>query len=285
MFPVARPSSSGFEKRLAMTRETLLDGVPGAAAPGTSPAHAMAPATGQGPDAKTFVLVHGGFHGGWCWGRVAGLLRARGHAVHTPTQTGCGERSHLLSRSITLDTFVDDIANVLRWEDLHRVVLVGHSFGGIAITGVADRMPERLRQLVYLDALILDNGESVFGQFAPEVMRARMRAAEPSGGLSIEPLPASAFGIRDPVQAEFVQARLTSHPLGAYTSPLRLAHPVAHGVAAVYVRCTDPPFAGVQPSYNRAVAHGMKTVDFDAAHDAMITAPERLADLLVRLSA
>ena len=107
-------------------------------------------ATGRGSGRKTFVLVHGGFHGGWCWSQVANLLRARGHAVYTPT--GCGERSHLLSRSITLDTFVDDIANVLQWEDLHRVVLVGHSFGGIAITGVADRMPERLRQLVYLDA-------------------------------------------------------------------------------------------------------------------------------------
>ena len=76
--------------------------------------------------------MHGGFHGGWCWSRVAALLRARGHTVHAPTQTGCGERSHLMSKSITLDTFVDDIANVLIWEDLNDVVLVGHSFGGIA---------------------------------------------------------------------------------------------------------------------------------------------------------
>ena len=233
---------------------------------------------------KTFVLVHGGFHGGWCWSEVAGLLRARGHAVHTPTQTGCGERSHLLSRSITLDTFVDDIANVLQWEDLHRVVLVGHSFGGIAITGVADRMPERLRLLVYLDALILENGQSAFGTRSKEAVQARMKAAESSGGLSIEPLPPSAFGIRDAEQAKFVQARLTPHPLGTYTSALKLAHEVGHGVAAVYVRCTDPLFAGVESSHAWAKAHGMKTVDIQAAHDAMITAPERLADLLDELS-
>ena len=241
-------------------------------------------APGQGSGRKTFVLVHGGFHGGWCWSRVAGLLRARGHAVYTPTQTGCGERSHLLSRSITLDTFVDDIADVLQWENLHRVVLVGHSFGGIAITGVADRMPERLRQLVYLDALILDKGQSVFGRLTPEVVQERMKAAESSTGLSLEPLPAAAFGIRDAEQAKFVQARLTPHPLGTYTSALRLAHEVGHGVAAVYVRCTDPLFAGVESSHRWGAANGMKTVEIEAAHDAMITAPERLADLLDELS-
>lgn len=109
-------------------------------------------------------------------------------------------------------------------------------------------------------------------------------AAQSSGGLSLEPLPAAAFGIRDAEQAEFVQARLTPHPSGTYTSALRLAHPVGHGVAAVYVRCTDPPFAGVESSHDRAKANGMKTVEIEAAHDAMITVPERLADLLDELS-
>ena len=97
---------------------------------------------------NTFVLVHGGFHGGWCWHHVAKALRARGHSVFTPTQTGCGERAHLISKSITLDTFVDDIANVFLWEDLRDVILVGHSFGGNAISGVADRMPERTALLL-----------------------------------------------------------------------------------------------------------------------------------------
>ena len=235
--------------------------------------------------ARTFVLVHGGFHGGWCWSEVAARLRACGHSVFTPTQTGCGERSHLLSKSITLDTFVDDIANVLQWEDLHDVVLVGHSFGGNSISGVADRMPERIRQLVYLDAVILENGETVYGQLPPDVARVRMQAAQASGGLCIEPPAPATFGIRDEEQIRFVQARLTNHPQGTYTSPLKLAHKVGNGLPAVYVQCTDPVYASLRSSRDWVRANGMKLVEIKTGHDAMITAPELLADLLLTLSA
>ncbi|MCH8152732.1 MAG: alpha/beta fold hydrolase, partial [Planctomycetes bacterium] len=114
---------------------------------------------------KSFVLVHGAYHGGWCWKRVADVLRSRGHSVTTPTQTGVGERSHLLSESVTLSVFIDDIVNHLTWENLTSVVLVGHSFGGITITGVADAVPERLSKLIYLDAVILENGEALFDVF------------------------------------------------------------------------------------------------------------------------
>src|ERR1700729_4499027 len=97
--------------------------------------------------AQTFVLVHGAWHGGWCWSRVADRLRSAGHRVFTPTQTGLGERKHLLSKDITLDIFTKDIANVIEAEELNNIVLVGHSFGGLAISGVADAMPERIRHL------------------------------------------------------------------------------------------------------------------------------------------
>jgi pimeloyl-ACP methyl ester carboxylesterase len=148
---------------------------------------------------KTFVLVHGAWHGGWCWSKVAAILRGRGHTVLTPTQTGLGERSHLLSPAIDLDTFVTDIANVLKFEDLKDVVLVGHSFGGNAISGVADRMPARLRQIVYLDAVILENGQTVFSQLPPDIVAARTKAAqESSGGLSLPTPLASAFGVSNP---------------------------------------------------------------------------------------
>ena len=128
------------------------------------------------------MLVHGAWHGGWCWSKVATILRGRGHAVVTPTQTGLGERAHLLSRSIDLDVFVTDIANVLAYEDLDDVVLVGHSFGGNAISGVADRMRGRIRGHVYLDAVILENGESAFGRMPADVVASRTRAAEESSG-------------------------------------------------------------------------------------------------------
>jgi len=117
----------------------------------------------------TFVLVHGVWHGGWCWSRVAALLRARGHRVTTPTQTGLGERSHLLSPAITMDTFVEDIVRHLEWEDLQDVVLVGHSFGGAPITGAADRVLERIGRLIYLDGAIMEDGETWFGLLPPDI--------------------------------------------------------------------------------------------------------------------
>ena len=136
------------------------------------------------PEAKTFVLVHGAFHGGWCWRDVAQSLRAAGHTVFTPTQTGLGERRHLLSRDITLDTFVLDVVNVIESEELGDVILVGHSFGGITITAVADRLPERLRHLVYLDAGVVHSGASVFAEYPADLVAARRNAAAASPGAS-----------------------------------------------------------------------------------------------------
>lgn len=233
---------------------------------------------------KTFVLVHGGFHGGWCWREVARGLRARGHEVFTPTQTGLGERSHLLSKDITLDTFIEDINQVLRFEDLWDVVLVGHSFGGNSVSGVADRMPERIRLLVYLDAIMLEGGQSMFDSLPKEVVATRLKAAEASGGLSVAPPAAAAFNIDNAKQAREVEARLTPHPLGAYTSPLNLAHPVGNGLPAVYVRCTQPLFATLQPAREWVKANGMRTVDIKTGHDAMISAPKLLTDLLCDLA-
>src|ERR1700744_531381 len=112
--------------------------------------------------AQTFVLVHGAWHGGWCWSRVADRLRSAGQLGFTPTQTGLGERKHLLSKDITLDTFARDIANVIEAEELSNIVLVGHSFGGLAISGVADAMPDRIRHLVYLDSLMVEGGKRPF---------------------------------------------------------------------------------------------------------------------------
>ena len=146
--------------------------------------------------AKTYVLVHGAWHGGWCWRPVADALRAQGHRVFTPTQTGLGERRHLLSRDITLDVFVDDIANLMEAEELRDAILVGHSFGGIAISGVADRMPEAVRHLVFLDSLILEPGQSPFGILPEEVVAARRKlVAEQGGGVAIPPPSPEALGV------------------------------------------------------------------------------------------
>jgi pimeloyl-ACP methyl ester carboxylesterase len=230
---------------------------------------------------KTFVLVHGAWHGGWCWGKVATTLRGRGYTVFTPTQTGLGERSHLLSKSITLDTFVEDIVNVLKFEDLKDVILVGHSFAGPPITGTADRVPERIRQLVYLDAAMLQNGQSVFSLLPPDLVAARRKAAEDtSGGLSIPPPPAASFGLSDPAQQAWLAAKLTPHPLGTYESPLNLKNKIANGLPATYISCTDPAYAPLNASKEWVKKNGMKMVEIKSGHDAMVIVADKLADML-----
>ena len=138
-------------------------------------------------DSVLFVLVHGTGHGGWCWKFVRDILHERGHRVYTPTLTGCGERSHLLHPDIGLDMHITDIVNVLEWEELENVVLVGHSYGGLVISGVADRAKERLRHLIYLDAIIPRDGDSLLTarrDISVEEMRAneeQLRRIAPDG--------------------------------------------------------------------------------------------------------
>ena len=127
----------------------------------------------------TFVLVHGSFHGGWCWDGVAERLRAAGHAVFAPTLTGLGERSHLLSPEVDLDTHIADIAGVIAWQDLHDIVLVGHSYGGMVTTGVCDRLSDRIAVHVCLDALVPSDGDTVMGLLQPGTVAAFQVFAQP----------------------------------------------------------------------------------------------------------
>ncbi len=233
---------------------------------------------------STFVLVHGAWHGGWCWARVAERLRARGHKVYTPTLTGLGERHHLLGPDITLQTLVQDIANVLVWEDLSRVTLVGHSFGGVVITGVADFMPERLLQLVYLDAFILPSGVSTFDTLPDDVtdkLRA-MAALQPQPSLPA-PKPKS-LGLFEPEDVGFVESRLTPQPLATYDTALQLHHPVGNGLPCTYIHCTTPSFAAVEGSRLWAKENtGWDWKELQTGHDAMVSAPGLLAECLDEL--
>jgi pimeloyl-ACP methyl ester carboxylesterase len=232
---------------------------------------------------RTYVLVHGAWHGGWCWVRVAERLVAAGHRVFTPTQTGLGERAHLLSTAITPDVFTDDIANVLVMEELNDVILVGHSFGGRSVCGVADRMPARLHRLVFLDASLPQNGISAMDQALPEIRAARLKLAqETSGGVSIPPPHASDFGVTDPADAAWVARRLTPHPLTTYMVPMTLQHPIGNGVPVSYIRCSNPAFANTASSAAFAKAQpGWQYLEIATGHDAMVTAPGELTDMLL----
>lgn len=188
------------------------------------------------PPPKSYVLLHGAWHGGWCWKRVEQPLRATGHRVYTPTQTGVGERSHLLSKDITLDIFVNDLVNVLEWEDLSDVILVGHSFGGIGITGAVDRVPSRIRHLVYLDSLILQNGQSPFSVLPPDVAAARRKLAQEfSGGVSMPVPDPKAFGVMDPADGAWLKAKCTPHPISTYEDSFKLKGPVGNRLPATYI--------------------------------------------------
>lgn len=234
------------------------------------------------------VLVHGAWHGGWCWRTVARLLRQAGHEVWAPTLTGLGERAHLLRADTGLSTCIEDICAVLDAEELDEVLLVGHSFGGLVITGVADRLPERLQRLVYLDAMVGANGQSALSVLPPEVQRERARTLDADGLRMAIPAP-SAFGVDDVAQQAWLQRRLTPHPLKAYTDSLQLSHPPGNGVPRTYIAVTHPwyaPLAGVrawvqvQPDWDYR--------ELAAGHDAMLTSPAELAvmlDALARTSA
>lgn len=240
--------------------------------------------TQRSTKSSTFLLVHGAWHGAWCWKKLTPLLEAAGHRVLTITQTGLAERSHLMSKHITLDIFIQDVINLIRWEELQDLILVGHSFGGNAISGVADRLPGCVRHLVYLDALVLQNGQSPFSVVPREVADQRRKLAlDSSGGVSIPVPDPSAFGVSDSSDRQWIQSKLTPHPLSVYEDTLKLSAAPGNGLPATYIAVT--PYYGPTTS-SRDYAKTRKDwnyVEMDAGHDAMVTSPDPLAKILLNL--
>ena len=231
---------------------------------------------------KTFVLLHGAWHGGWCWERVSEPLRARGHRVTTPTQTGLGERAHLMSADIDLAVFTADLVNHLLWEDLTEVVLVGHSFGGNAISGAAEEVPGRIARLVFLDAPVPVSGRTPFDNYPAGLAAERIRQAEESsGGLSIPPPPAAAFAVTDPTDAAWLETRLTPHPLHTFTTSQTFRDEPGNGLPVEYIMCNDPMYRGPLDGIRaRLGSLGWPVSEIATGHDAMVTAPEALVDML-----
>jgi pimeloyl-ACP methyl ester carboxylesterase len=235
---------------------------------------------------RRFVLLHGAFHGAWCWREVATMLRQRGHRVTTPTQTGLGERRHLLGPDITIETFIQDLVEHIRYEELSDAVLVGHSFGGIAITGAADRVPARIRQLIYLDSRIVQNGQSAFDTSLPALVAERRRQAAATGGLSLPAPSPESFGVPPGPLAQRVARLLTPHPFATMTNRLRLAHPLGNGLPCTYIACTAPSYPSLAQCRDWARAQpGWGYRELATGHDAMITAPAATAALLEELAA
>ena len=231
----------------------------------------------------TFVLCHGGWAGGWQWRTIPDLLRVKGHRVFTPTLTGLGERVHLAHPDVDLDTYVTDVVNVILFEELHDVVLVGYSYSGMVIAGVADRIPDRVSHLVYLDAVVPQDGQSFSDLLEPAVLNQMIAVAEQQGeGWKVPPI-LEPGNPGDP--------RLVPQPLKTGMQPVTLRNPAALSLPRSFIYCTEdkdmmltggPIVQAAQAAKSDASWH---YYEIQTDHSPIKNAPQELAGLLNTIAA
>jgi len=239
----------------------------------------------------TFVLVHGAWHGGWCWRDVRTLLEAQGHRVFTPTLTGLGERSHLREPVPNLSVHIQDVVNTIAFEELDRLVLCGHSYGGMVITGVVDRLKEKISHVVYLDAALPSDGQTMFSQnpnskpLDDPATQAAIKFLAPDGvWMNVASTELLGIPKTDVEATAWVARRLTPHPLPSWTEPLRLERGGSDGLARTYVLCTNPILPQSAFPLHAARVKNDPTwhyAEITTGHDAMVTAPENVAAILL----
>jgi pimeloyl-ACP methyl ester carboxylesterase len=242
-----------------------------------------------------FVLVHGAWHGAWCWQRVTPALQAQGHRVHAVTLTGLGDRVHLMSPLITLETHISDVMNTIVAEELQQVVLAVHSYAGMLGTAVADRMPGRLRHLVYVDAVVPKPGESWSGTHASATREQRLAAAQGSSDYSFPPPDPAVFGLAA-ADHDWVQRRQTPHPGHTYQAPLAFDAQRVAQVPRTFIDCTRPALGTIDAIRQRvrdakfwdgawAGGGGFRLRELATGHDPMVSAPQELTRLLLEAAA
>lgn len=233
---------------------------------------------------RDIVLVHGAWHGGWCWRHAARLLAAAGHRVSAPTLTGLGERAHLQSAAVDLDTHIADVVAHITAEELDRVVLVGHSYGGFVVRGAAARLPDTVAQVIYLDAFVPEHGD-VVATYAGDARAQEIRdSVAHDGAATLPPLPAAVFGLSDPAQAAWVTRRMTPQPAKTYLQPLDLGGRHAHPPHPAYIACMAPKLDVFDATRARIkAAPDWRYVELQQGHDVMVSAPELLAKTLQEL--
>lgn len=226
-----------------------------------------------------FVLVPGAWCGGWCWRFVADRLREAGHEAYPVTLTGVGERAHLLSPDITLETHALDVVNTIRYNDLRHVVLVGHSYAGVVITLVADKWPDSVERLVYLDAMLPEDGERPMDMIPAEAMAKRIRSSEEDGGSSVEVPERS--GVHTPL-GQWFQDHMTRHPLRPYLEPVILRASPGNGLPVTYISCIPVKLPAIQLSVARARRQpGWAIREIASGHNVYLHRPNDVARLLL----
>lgn len=232
---------------------------------------------------RSFVLVHGTSHGGWCWVHVARLLRAEDHDVFTPTLTGVGERSHLMRAEIDLDTHVTDVVNLINWEGLKEVVLCGHSYGGWIISGVVERIPERIGSIVYLDAFLPEDGQRGLDLQSPHSKEAVEQAVK-NAEISRPAGSAARYGINDNDLA-WVDSLLTPQPVGVSLQPIRLTGARERVAKKAYVLATAYANPSFVAAYDKLkVDPTWRLFELPCGHEAMIDMPDRVAEILLAMA-
>jgi pimeloyl-ACP methyl ester carboxylesterase len=232
---------------------------------------------------KTFVLVHGAWHGGWCWRRVADLLQKQGHKVFTPTMTGLGERSHLLDGKVNLATHITDIVNVIKWEGLRDIVLVGHSYGGCIISGVVEEMGDAIGSIVFLDAFVPENGDTLATKASQPVREAIAGLVE-KGETAMKPVSAAVFRVNEKDRA-WVDAMCTPHPVATLTDKITITGARDRIAKKSYIRAKgypSVPFDGFQERLKANAA--WRVYELPCGHDVMVDMPDRLAEILVEVA-
>jgi len=232
----------------------------------------------------TFLLVHGAWHSGRAWDRVVPLLEAAGHRAYAPSLTGHGDRAHLLGPGVGLDTHVDDVLRLIADQDLTDVVLVGHSYAGMVVSAVAHRVPDRIAELVFLDAMVPADGETVI-DVVPFTQALIDQAAGSDAPWRIPPLPempppAGLFGVTDPADLAWLRGMLSDEPVRCFQQPVRLDNPAAARIPRTHIHCVG---GGAGGPARRPVPPAERVWELATGHDSMITQPAGLAELLLKV--
>lgn len=263
-------------------------GVTAAVAAGAGGALMPMDSASASPSCIDLVLIHGGSHGGWAWRRVVAELDPRRGRILTPTLPGVGDRAHRLAPGIRFQDGVDDIVATIEAEELENVVLVGHSIGGAYVSAVAERIVDRLRGAVYLDAVVVDAGERILDVLTPASRAALPTVVAQAGQGYFIPRPQdpAMFGVTRARDIEWLDRRLTAHPWSSWSDVVPLAG-MMPDVPHLYIDSTAPRFADVEPSKDRVRARpdrwAIRTIA--TGHDAMVTAPAEVARLIRRFCA
>jgi pimeloyl-ACP methyl ester carboxylesterase len=230
----------------------------------------------------TFLVCHGAWSAGWAWKKMHPLMQAAGHRLVTPTYTGLGERAHLANPSIDLETHIEDMLNVIKYEDLRDIVLIGHSYGGMVATGVADRAREKVKQLIYIDAFVPKDGQSLLD--LNEVARLRVQELAKSGdGYRVPPNPTPPD--TPPADVAWLSERRVHMPIKCFEAKLKLSGPLTLPRSYIYATRITPadtfgPFAKETKS-----DPAWRYFEIDASHAPNVTAPDALMALLEKIAA